>query len=111
MRRNLALLALIIAGILGIWGLQYQAKLDNGRNAFMRYGCSSCHFNRAAPSLQNVGKRYDKATLAQFISDPQAIYRERGGKVLNAGYAQMPQFKVAPADVDALVAYLRTLND
>ena len=88
-----------------------ERTIERGREAFARYGCASCHYAGGAPNLQNVGKKYDRSTLTQFLQDPEVIYRARQNRPLNANFQPMPKMKLAPEDVPALVSYLRDLSD
>ncbi len=49
--------------------------------------------------------------MVRFIQNPEAVYRERGRKPLNSGYKSMHQVKSQPAEIRAIAAYLRALQN
>jgi mono/diheme cytochrome c family protein len=107
------ILGLIVVACVAVFGWAYhnERTIEHGRQAFARYGCASCHYAGGAPNLQNVGKKYDRGTLTQFLQDPEVIYRARQNRPLNANFQPMPKMKLAHEDIPALVAYLRDLSD
>lgn len=94
-----------------LWAYWTERTIDRGRQAFARYGCASCHYAGGAPNLQNVRQKYDRKTLAQFLRDPDSVYRDRENRPLNNNFQRMPKMKLAEDDIPALVAYLRELPD
>lgn len=110
--RNI-ILGAVIAACAIVFVLMYRKEqaIERGRAAFARYGCASCHYAGGAPSLQNVGKRHDRATLTMFLQDPAAVYKARGGRPFNEKFQAMPRMKIAAEDIPNFVAYLRDLSD
>jgi hypothetical protein len=112
MRRKILWTAVALCAVLGgVWAFRVDAVVRLGEAAFNRARCTSCHVTGRTPSLQNVGKRMDRKKLKQFIMDPDSVYRERGMQPLNSGYDRMPKPAAKEGDVDAIVAYLMTLED
>jgi hypothetical protein len=81
-------------------------QITEGRKAFERLSCPSCHIAGGAPSLEHVGDKYDRATFVQFISDPDSVYARMGRKPLNKGYKPMPRPQVTPHEVEMLSYFL-----
>jgi cytochrome c oxidase subunit 2 len=87
-----------------------------GREIFMAGTCVRCHTisgtsatGRLGPDLSHLASRRtlaagtlvnDRSTLARWIADPGALKPS----------AMMPPTRLAPSDLDALVAYLGTLQ-
>src|SRR5512146_3583841 len=85
-----------------------RSRARRNRISSGRMWCLSPFRRRA--QFANVGKRYDRKRLKQFILDPDAVYRERGMQSLNPGYPRMPRPGVSDSDADAIIAYLQTLK-
>jgi glucose/arabinose dehydrogenase/cytochrome c2 len=70
---------------------------DYGRRHFARLGCATCHDDQAAPvgmrvvSLEGLGKRYDEASLADYLAAPQP---------------PMPLFEMTEMERQDLAAYV-----
>ncbi len=110
MRRAILWIVIICCLAVFAWAYRQSAEIERGEAAFRQAGCGACHLSGGAPNLQNVGKRYDRKKLKQFILDPDAVYRERGMQSLNPGYPRMPRPGLAESDADAIVAYLESLR-
>ncbi len=111
MRKSLIAIIVVACTLVFLYVYRVEQRIARGREAFARYSCGSCHLYRAAPSLQNVGKKYDRRTLTQFLRDPESVYRARGNRPLNEGFTPMPRMNVSGDDIPALVAYLQDLSD
>lgn len=77
-----------------------------GVQVYEEQGCAACHVVRGAggaggPDLTRIGRERDEAWLKRFIPNPTAA---------NASSEMPPYDALAPEDLDALVAYLRTLQ-
>jgi hypothetical protein len=81
-------------------------QITEGRMAFERLGCASCHLAGGAPSLEHVARKYDRATFVAFVTDPETIYARFGRKPLNSGYPPMPRQDASPRDIQALSYFL-----
>jgi len=122
---------LLVSGILGVDGGEQPVKLrpwhgivaalwvvacvallyrnyqvDQGRKTFESLSCPSCHMAGGGPSLEHAGSKYDRATLVEFITNPDAVYRRMGRKPLNAGYPPMPTPKATPRQVELISHFL-----
>ena len=82
-----------------------------GEAVFRNEGCSSCHavFGNGAsygPNLDGVGSRRSEAWLKQYLMDPKPGVSAKPYRL------RMPAYdKLDPADLNALVAYLRGLKE
>ena len=100
-------------------GAEWEALADEGRRAFLRNNCQSCHVvegsTRGAPRLANL------YTTQATLIDGRQIDRDRGYLIRSiiepqeyvvAGYPQqMSSFRHRPAEeVAALVAYLERFS-
>lgn len=81
-------------------------QVTEGHKAFERLGCAFCHGAGGAPSLEHVGRKYDRATLVQFISDPETIYARRDHKPLNPGFLPMTRIEATHRDAEVLSYFL-----
>ena len=99
--RVVAVLVLIASGV-----AFYSHQVGEGRRAFVRLGCPSCHMAGGAPSLEHVGRKYDRATFVAWVSDPETIYTRLGRKPLNPGYLPMPRLPASHQDVEAISWFL-----
>ena len=81
-------------------------QVSEGHKAFERLGCASCHLSGGGPSLEHVGRKYDRATFVEFVRDPETIYARRDHRPLNAGYAPMQRQEASPKDVQTLAWFL-----
>lgn len=81
-------------------------QVTEGRRAFERLGCPSCHLAGGAPSLEHVGRKYDRATFVDWVTDPETIYARLGRKPLNPGYQPMPRLEASHHEIVALSYFL-----
>jgi hypothetical protein len=81
-------------------------QITEGQKAFERLGCATCHSAGGAPSLQYVGRKYDRATFVAFVTDPETVYARLGRKPLNPGYPPMPRLEASHRDIEALSYFL-----
>ncbi len=82
------------------------ALARRGLQVYEEQGCAVCHVVRGAgtaggPDLTRIGRQRDEAWLTRFIPDPSAV---------NVSSEMPPYDTLAPQDLDALVAYLKTLQ-
>ena len=105
MMAHFAIAALASAGTLAPALAQEPAV--RGR-ALLRTMCASCHaidkkgpsLRRGAPPFREIGQSYDLDHFAR---------RLRGG--LASTHPDMPEFRFSEDDADAVVAYLRTIQE
>jgi cytochrome c len=79
-------------------------------HAFVLEHCSLCHAVERtgvssyapAPPFRTLHERYDVEGLAEAFAE--------GVVVPHAGPRQMPQFMLSPAEIDDLIAYLKSLE-
>jgi hypothetical protein len=81
-------------------------QVDEGRQAFERLSCPSCHIAGGAPSLEHVGNKYDRKTFVEFISNPESVYARYGRKPLNPGYQPMPRPAASPQEIEMISYFL-----
>jgi hypothetical protein len=79
---------------------------EQGREAFMRLGCASCHLAGGAPSLEHVGSKYTREQFIEWVGDPDVVYARVGRKPINKGYQPMPKLKATHEDLVALSYFL-----
>ena len=84
------------------------AQADAGAKVFAEKKCGMCHSvagvgNKKTP-LDGVGAKYTVDQLREWLVNPQ----EAAKKAKSTGKPVHP--KLPPADLDALVAYLKTLD-
>ena len=80
--------------------------IERGR-ALLEENCSGCHATgpkgesplAAAPPFRTLGQRYPVADLAEALAEG-----------IVTGHPDMPEFVFEPADIDAIVTYLDSLQ-
>jgi mono/diheme cytochrome c family protein len=84
-------------------------EIERGR-AYAQRHCATCHaigrtgsspYDRAPP-FRTLHERYDVEGLAEALAE--------GIVVGHTGARQMPQFVLSPAEIDDLLAYLKSLE-
>ena len=72
--------------------------------------CLVCHSIGAGrvvgPDLKELTARYDRAAVLQWMLDPDAVYKERGRKPVNAGFSTMPASRLNRDDAEAIADFL-----
>jgi mono/diheme cytochrome c family protein len=76
--------------------------------ALMALHCSPCHAvgvrgespRKEAPPLRHLARQYPVESLEEAL-----------GEGMVAGHSDMPEFKFSPADVGAVIAYLKSIQD
>ncbi len=81
-------------------------QVAEGRKAFERLGCSTCHMSGGAPSLEHVGRKYDRATFVEWVSNPETVYARLGRKPLNPGFEPMPRLQASRRDIEVIAYFL-----
>lgn len=84
-------------------------EIERGR-AFAQRHCATCHAighagtspYAPAPPFRTLHERYDVEALAEALAE--------GIVVGHGGARQMPQFTLSPAEIDDLLAYLKSLE-
>ena len=82
-------------------------EIERGR-AFAQRNCAACHAigrtgaSAYAPPFRTLHERYDVEALAEALAE--------GIVVGHWGERQMPQFVLTPAQIDDLLAYLKSLE-
>ena len=84
-------------------------EIERGR-AFAQRHCATCHAigrtglspYKPAPPFRTLHERYDVEGLAEALAE--------GIVVGHTGVRQMPQFVLSPAEIDDLLAYLKSLE-
>ncbi len=77
-----------------------------GISVYQQYGCAACHTisgsgGAAGPDLTEVGRRRDAEWLESFIPSPSSVFPG----------SPMPAYDyLTPEELEALIAYLRTLR-
>jgi len=81
-------------------------QVAEGQQAFEHLSCPSCHIAGGAPSLAQVGRKYDRQTFVEWLSDPEAVYARLGRKPLNPGYPTMPRQPISHRDIERISYFL-----
>jgi len=100
---------------------QAQSRVDpalaqQGRKVFVNQGCNFCHTigtgkERTAegPDLAGVTDRRTREWLVQWLKDPNAMFGAdpiADAMLVQFKYVKMPNPRLGPAQIDALIAYL-----
>ena len=107
MRRSLSLVIIVLGGACGVGAAAQSEKaiVTRGAEVYREQKCQACHSiagvgNRRNP-LDGVGSKLSEADIRKWIVAP----REMNPKVRKRAYDKLPK-----DDLDALVAYLKTLR-
>jgi cytochrome c2 len=106
--RTLIVIAVFALSILALpagYAGAEMSKTQKGEKIFSDHQCSACHTvhgkgGNVGPDLSKVGNRRDEAWMKKFLPDPASV---KPGVI-------MPPFKGSPEELDALIAYLRSLK-
>ena len=101
---QLAVLAICFVVAVAIFYRGHQ--ISQGQQAFEHLSCPSCHIAGGAPSLAQVGKKYDRQMFVEWLSDPEAVYARLGRKPLNPGYPAMPRQPISRHDIQTISYFL-----
>jgi mono/diheme cytochrome c family protein len=79
--------------------------LERGKRVYDETGCATCHAiggigGTIGPKLDGVGKKYDEAKLRTILLKPTTLNPN----------TLMPAFEGSEEDLEALVAYLKSLR-
>lgn len=108
MRFALALLALIFAAASPSESFAGSDLVARG-HAIARANCSRCHAlgakdespNAAAPPFRTLNRKYPLRDLEEALAE---------GIVVGHGETNMPRFQFSPPQIEALLAYLATIQ-
>jgi hypothetical protein len=59
-----------------------------------------------APSLEHVGRKYNRQTFVEWVTNPETIYTRLGRKPLNPGYEPMPRMEASHSEIQAISYFL-----
>jgi len=99
--------AALLLGALPVAEVRAQgAEVERG-HAFAQAHCAQCHaISRdgesplsAAPPLRTLHRRYPVESIAESLAEG-----------ITTGHQAMPQFKLSPAQIADLIAYLKSLE-
>lgn len=91
-------------------GAQGAADVEKGKAVYAANKCQSCHLvdgkgNKRFP-LDGVGAKLSEADIRSWIVSPA----EMEARLEKPSKIKMKAYKLAPADLDALVAYMQSLK-
>lgn len=101
----------VAAGPAGAPTLQDAAKIEAGKTVYAAHKCGTCHKIGGAGSksdLAGVGTKLSEADIRKWIVDPVPMHA--ASKTTPAPKVKMKPYKMSPADLDALVAYMLSLK-
>jgi mono/diheme cytochrome c family protein len=104
--RRPVLAALGVAALAAAGVAQAAPSADRGLE-LVRRNCSMCHAigeagdspNKQAPRFRELGRRYPIDDLAEALAEG-----------ILTGHPAMPQFRFSPAEVDDIIAYLKSIQ-
>jgi mono/diheme cytochrome c family protein len=102
----LSISVLIVCAIIFAYVSYNEYKVEEGRKAYRKYGCAQCHEAGSAPDLSKVKGKYDRAYIARFVENPEAVYREKGRAPINEGFTPMPGLHVTQKEAKEIAAFL-----
>jgi mono/diheme cytochrome c family protein len=99
-------------GFFGLASLAYaqDAAVERGKAVYTAQKCSLCHKIAGVgkrTTLDGVGAKLNADDIRQWLTDPKAaaVKAKSTAKPVMKDYSKLP-----PADLDALVAYMKTLT-
>jgi cytochrome c len=104
----LAATLLLIALPTFIVAAEADARVRSRGHALLASNCSRCHAiersgrspHQEAPAFRTLSQRYPIDSLAEALAEG-----------LSTGHPDMPEFRFEIQDVDAILAYLRSIQD
>ena len=82
---------------------------------FIEKRCITCHVigrgRFVGPDLYNVFDKYSEKEIAQWIQNPQALYKKYSKIPINDGYPPMPNLNVGPEDAKKLLEYIKETKE
>lgn len=104
-----AVLAVVLA-LPALLSAQDAALVEQGKAVYTKNKCQSCHQiegkgNKRFP-LDGVGKKLSADEISMWITDPKAME----AKLAEKPKIHMKAYKLADADLKALVAYMQSLK-
>ncbi len=95
---------MMIAGSLAMASAAFAADVEKGKEAYKANKCGMCHsiagVGGKQKALDGVGARLKADQIKKWVTAPQEAKADTKKKPI----------KVAPADLDNIVAYLQTLK-
>lgn len=109
LRMAALVVAVVAAQAVSAASVPSSREIERGR-AFAQRHCATCHAightgaspYAPAPPFRTLHERYDVEALAEALAE--------GIVVGHGGARQMPQFALSPAEIDDLLAYLKSLE-
>jgi cytochrome c2 len=107
LRLSLSLISVLVFLHPAVVAAQDAAVVTRGQALTVQHKCAMCHVvngkgGKLSKSLDGVGDRLDAKALARLLADPVAAFPNAKIK--------MPKVAWQPGDIDAVVAYLKTLK-
>lgn len=101
----LGVIGVVLVSSLAAVAQQRPDIVSEGERLFRAQGCYGCHIvgrfgTPIGPNLSHIGGKYPQTYLARWLSDPEA----------QRPNAHMPKLELAPDEVQALAAYLASLQ-
>jgi cytochrome c len=106
MIRQMIAVALSVAAVAAASLAQAAPSAGHGRE-LVRRNCGMCHAigergdspNKQAPRFRELGRRYPMDNLAEALAEG-----------ILTGHPAMPQFRFSPAEIDDIIAYLKSIQ-
>jgi len=97
---------------------QSSTGAGEGQTLFRAKGCGTCHSvdgtKRGAPTLFGLYGREIELTTGEKVTADDAYIKESiltpAAKIAKGNFADMPPFTMSEAELNALVAYIKTLK-
>lgn len=97
----------IMMSFAGVAGAQVPSAVERGR-VLMEANCARCHAigktgassHDKAPPFRNLNRRYPVESLAEALAEG-----------IVTGHSDMPRFVFEPPDVNAIIAYLKSIAE
>ena len=87
-----------------------QAQIEAGKKVYAAQKCQTCHGIEGVGSklspLDGVGSKHTAAAIRAWITDPVPLT----AKLTTKPKVAMKPYKLPPAELDALVAYMQSLT-
>lgn len=111
LRRTSSLVAGVLIVAASVWAGPGQAADDAAMlrqgQTLLRRDCGGCHAverrgespRAGAPAFRDLSRRYDVDSLGEALAEG-----------LMTGHPEMPEFRFRPDEVDAILAYLRSIQ-
>ena len=115
MRKIVALIVGLSLGTVALGAQTPDAKAAAGQKIFETQKCSQCHMikgvgGKLSTALDDVGSKMSEADIKKWLTTPAEMEAKLAKKPVMPMSTYLKSHKLTDADVEALVAYMKSLK-